>query len=151
MARRKAQQTNGSVAADSTVKAVTTSASTISTTHQTHGAYTPLSGPITNVSQLTNGGKNVAQGSIGSFETMAEYTAYLKTLSLAQLHRHAVEEAKIVPIDDRDRLIRRLETQWTSTASRYPGRAGSAIPSRQPFTAEQIAKQEALRNKLLNR
>jgi hypothetical protein len=119
--------------------------------HQTHGAFTPLTGPITNVSQLMNGGRNIAKGSAGSFETLGEYSTYLKGLSLHDLHRHAVEDARIVPIDDRDRLIRRLETEWTSTASRYPGRnpANNKIPQRAPFTAAQMEAQAELRRKAL--
>lgn len=108
-----------------------------------------MTGPITSVSQLTNGGRNIAKGSAGSFETMAAYTSYLKGLSLHDLRRHAREDARIVPIDDRERLIRRLETAWTSTAAKYPGRAGAAIPTRVPFTAEQIAAQAAIRDKLV--
>lgn len=118
--------------------------------HQTHGAYIPLTGSITNVSQLTNGGRNVAKGSAGSFETLGEYSTYLRGLSLHDLHRHAVEDARIVPIDDRDRLIRRLETEWTSTASRYPGRnPANTIPQRKPFTREQMEAQAELRRKAL--
>ncbi len=118
--------------------------------HETHGATTPLSGPITNVSQLINGGRNIAKGSAGSFATMEEYTAYLEQLNLGDLRAHARNDAKIVPIDDRPRLIRRLQTAWTATAQRYPGRAGSpTIPGRAPFSQEQIAAQQDLRNKLL--
>lgn len=118
--------------------------------HQTHGAVIPT-GPITNVSQLLNGGRNVAKGSAGSFGTMEEYTAYLKTLSLGDLHQHAVSE-RTVPIDDRDRLIRRLETAWTGAKARYPGSAGGqAIPRRAPFTQEQMAIQQELQRKLLRR
>jgi hypothetical protein len=99
-----------------------------------------------------NGGRNVAKGSAGSFETLAAYTTYLRGLSLNDLHRHAVEDARIVPIDDRDRLIRRLETEWTATASRYPGRnpANNAIPRRVPFTHEQMEAQAALRRQALH-
>jgi hypothetical protein len=118
-------------------------------THQTHGAITPLSGPVTNVSQIVNGGRNVAKGSSGSFTCLADYTAYLKTLALHDLHRHAVEDARIVPIDDRERLIRRLEVQWTTVAARNPGRMGSVIPIRAPFSKEQIDAQNEIRNKLL--
>ena len=119
--------------------------------HQTHGAVTPITGPITNVSQLMNRGRNIAKGSAGSFKTMGEYTTYVRTLSLNDLHRHAVEDARIVPIDDRERLIRRLETAWTANASRYPGTVAAAIPQRPAFSQEQMATQQALRDKLLRR
>lgn len=150
------KSTNGAVTAASTVKGIVTPdcpaapRRSPAVGHQTHGAVTLMSGPITNVSQLVNGGRNVAKGSVGSFETMAEYGSYLRGLSLHDLHRHAVEDARMVPIDDRDRLIRRLETEWTATAARYPGRANSnPIPARTPFTREQIEAQAAIKNRLL--
>ncbi len=153
------QSINGAVSSTPSVKGVISSPPKVgcpaaprrspAVGHQTHGAIIPTTGPITSVSQLINGGRNVAKGSAGSFETLAEYSTYLRGLSLHDLHRHAVEDARTVPIDDRERLIRRLETEWTATAARYPGRPGSTIPSRKPFTAEQIAAQTAIRNKLL--
>lgn len=161
--RKVSQSITGAVSAPSTVKGVISPSpqvdcpaaprrqpgNGVSVARQTHGAVTPLTGPVTSVSQLINGGVNVAKGSAGSFETLGEYTAYLRKLSLADLHRHAVEDARIVPIDDRDRLIRRLETEWTATAAKYPGRLGQTIPQRKPFTAEQIAKQDEIRRNLL--
>ncbi len=117
--------------------------------HQTHGAVTPLTGAINNVSQLTNSGHNIAKGSAGSFATLGAYTSYLKTLDLHSLHKHAIEDARIVPIDDRERLIRRLETAWTATSARYPGRAVNAIPARVPFTQEQLEAQAEIKNRLL--
>ncbi len=118
--------------------------------HQTHGAVTPLTGAISSVAQLTNGGHNVAKGSSASFESLAAYTAHLRALDLHSLRRHAIEDARIVPIDDRERLIRRLEVQWTTTAARQPGRAAH-IPTRAPFTQEQTDAQNALKNQLLRR
>lgn len=107
--------------------------------HQTHGAVFPLRGPITSVAQLL--GRNIAKGSIGSFHSMEDYKTYLNQLSLHELHKHAVEEAKIVPIDDRNRLIRRLESEYTAFASRTPGRRASApIIQPKPYSAEQTAK-----------
>lgn len=96
-----------------------------------------------------NRGRTVVKGSIESFGTLAAYTAHLKTLALHELHRHAREEARIVPIDDRERLIRRLETAWTTTASKFPGRATTVIPARVPFTKEQMAAQAAIKSHLL--
>ncbi len=114
--------------------------------HQTHGAVTSIRGPITSVQQLVNQGRSIAKGSSASFATLAEYRAHLNTLDLRELHRHAIEDAKQVPIDDRQRLIRRLETQWTATAART-GRV--QIPARVPFTQEQIDAQNELKNRLL--
>lgn len=108
-----------------------------------------MNGPVTNVSQLTNGGRNIAKGSSGSFTTLAAYTSHLKTLALHELRRHAIEDARIVPIDDRDRLIRRLETQWTTTAAKQPWRAANAAPARVPFTQAQLEAQAEIRNRLL--
>lgn len=115
--------------------------------HQTHGAVTPLSGSITSVNQLINGGRSIAKGASASFSSLSSYTAHLKTLSLHELRRHALEDARIVPIDDRERLIRRLETQWTTTAARQTGR--TSAPARVPFTQEQLDAQQAIKNQLL--
>ncbi len=117
---------------------------------QTHGAVTSLSGPITSALQLTKGGRTIAKGAPGSFETLGAYTEYLESLSTYDLHSHAVMEARLTPIDDRARLIRRLETMWTNVASKHPGRA-VAMPSRAPFTTEQMAAQEAVRKQVLGR
>lgn len=97
---------------------------------QTHGASF-VRGPITSVQQLI-GLRNVAKGSMGSFETVAEYRKHVEKLTLGDLHTHAVE-SNVVPIDDRDRLLRRLETEWTTVASRAPGRgAGGNRPLSTP-------------------
>lgn len=129
----------------------TTGATTNSTpAHQTHGAVTPIAGgAITSVTQLLNKGRSVAKGSVGSFDTLEEYSGYLSGLATYELHRHAREEARIVPIDDRERLIKRLEASWTGARTRYPGLKGNTIPSRPPFTPEQIKAQEDIRNQLL--
>ncbi len=145
---------NGAVSTASTVAEVVCPAAprrnvNNATGRQTHGALTSMSGPITSVSQLTNGGRSVAKGSVGSFETLGDYTSYLRTLATHELHRHAVAEARIVPIDDRERLIRRLETAWTAASAKYPGHTAAVIPSRQPFTKEQIEAQAAIKSKLL--
>ena len=117
--------------------------------HQTHGAVLPR-GPIMSVGQLIGGGTAIA-GSMGSFETLQDYRNHIDKLSLGALHRHALEEAKIVPIDDRNRLIRRLETEWTATVRRSPGFNQPPIPQPKPFTKEQTEAQEAIRNKILRR
>ena len=117
--------------------------------HQTHGGYTPITGGITNVAQLYRKTGHVVKGSPVSFGSVDEYRDYLLTLNLSELHRHAVEQAHVVPIDDRARLIRRLENQWSETCARE-GRA-LAIPKRVPFSPEQTAKQEAIRRQLLSR
>lgn len=153
VAQLPSNSTNGAVSTASTVSEIvcpaapTKGRTNASVGHQTHGAVTPLKGPITTVSQLVNGGRNVAKGSGGSFETLAEYTSYLRTLDTHDLRRHAITE-RIVPIDDRERLIRRLEAQWTTTATKHPGRA-AAVPVRPSFTAEQLQAQAAIREKLL--
>ncbi len=97
------------------------------------------------MNQLTNNGRSILKGSPDSFQTLAAYTSYLNTLDLHTLRRHASEN-KQVPIDDRPRLIRRLESQWTATAARA-GRGH--IPARVPFTQAQIDAQNEVRNKLL--
>lgn len=118
--------------------------------HQIDGSYIPLTGPITSVHQLTRRQGAIA-GSIGSFETLAAYTEHLRGMTLAQLHVHAVEEAHVVPIDDESRLIRRLENNWTEVNARERGRQGKALPVQgQRFTDEQLAKQAAIRKRMLS-
>lgn len=116
--------------------------------HQTHGAILPT-GPISSVSQLS--GRPVARGSIGSFNSIAEYRGYLEGLTLGELHRHAVEEAKIVPIDDRSRLIRRLEGEYTAIASRTPGRVSNVVTAPKPYSQQQLDILAELQRKALNR
>lgn len=117
--------------------------------HQTHGAVLP-NGPITSVDQLIRG-RSVASTTPGAFDTLQDYTKYLSSLSLASLHRHALEDAKMVPIDNRDRLIRRLEGEWSTAITRTPGRARPVTPQPKPYTAEQTAKLDEIRDKLLKR
>lgn len=125
-------------------------ASSASPTHQTHGGYTPISGPITNVRQLVRGG-NRAQGSIGSFPSLSAYSSYIRGLTTAELHRHAIEEAHIVAIDDRERLIKRLEGEWGAhNAREADSTVRMSVPKRPAFSQEQIAAQEAIRKKLLH-
>ncbi len=119
------------------------------TTHQTHGGYTPITGPITTAQQLYRGPK-IAKSSIGSFSSIESYGAHIRTLPIAELHRHAIDDAHIVAIDDRDRLIKRLESQWTESHARETqGGASAGVPKRMPFSTEQKAKQDEIRNKLL--
>lgn len=123
--------------------------SPINSSHQTHGGYTPINGPVLTVQQLVRG-PNISKGKIGSFETAATYVNYLKTLSTAELHRHAIDEAHIVAIDDRDRLIKRLEAEWTGVISREAsGGVNKNVPKRAPFSPEQVKAQEKIRKALL--
>lgn len=129
-------------------KAKTAAASSFPS-QQTHGALLP-SGPITSVSQLTRG-RSQAKGAIGSFDTVQDYGQYLNGLTLGALHRHAVEEARVVPIDNRERLIRRLEGEFTSLAAKSPGYVPKSIPQPPQYTQEQLDRLDAIRNKLLRK
>lgn len=117
--------------------------------HQTHGGYTPVAGPIMSASQLYRG-KNVGKGSPGSFPSMQAYGSWLRGLPLAELHRHAVEDARIVAIDDRERLIKRLETEWTGANHREAhGALTTQIPKRPQMSTEQLAELERLKRQML--
>lgn len=141
-------EANGALVATAKDTAATTAS--VPRKHQTDGAYVPITGPITNVRQLMRGGKSVAKGAIESFETLDDYSTHLRKLTTAALNMHAVEEARIVPIDDKDRLIRRLENNWTEVSARERGRVGNgAPPKRADFTQEQKEAQENLRRKML--
>lgn len=103
--------------------------------HQTHGAIIP-SGPISSVGQLISG--RATKASIGSFETLDNYKTYINNLALGELRQHAIEEARIVPVEDRNRLIRRLESEWSALAARSPGRKPMLIPAPIQYTEEQM-------------
>lgn len=148
---RVIKEINGAVGSPATATLpVAQTAGNVPSKHQTDGMYVPITGPITNVRQLTRGNRNVAKGSIESFGSLTDYTAYLRHLTSAELNRHAVEEARVVPIDDKDRLIRRLENNWTEVAARERSRMGeNVLPPRPGFTDEQKAAQEAIRRRML--
>lgn len=149
---RKRLQANGAIVGttpSATAAAVSTDKEPTLPSRQTDGAYIPVSGPITNVRQLMRG-PNTAKGSIGSFTTLAAYVEHLNKLTAAQLYQHAVEDARVTPIDDRARLIRRLENNWTEVAARELSSQGkSPAPKRGSFTPEQVKAQEELRRKML--
>ncbi len=77
-------------------------------THQTHGAK--LSGSET-VASLINRHKKQTANSV------AEYVKYLESLSLDELHRHSITAGEI-PIDNRDKLLTRLERRFSKTLSK---------------------------------
>lgn len=141
------QETNGATV--SSPRRVAKASASPTPLRQIHGAFTPIVGPITSVRQLIRS-PNVAKGALGSFDSIEAYGSYLRGLSTADLHRHAIEEAHIVAIDDRDRLIRRLESEWSGQAIKEThGSLATSVPKRAPFTEKQIAAQEAIRRKLL--
>ena len=148
---RVIKEINGAVDSTATVTLpAAQTAGNVPSKHQTDGMYVPITGPITNVRQLIRGNRNVAKGSIESFATLSDYTAYLRKLTTAERNRHAVEDARVVPIDDKERLIRRLENNWTEVAGRERSRMGeSVLPARPGFTDEQKAAQEAIRRRML--
>ena len=113
--------------------------------HQTHGAM-PITGPIMSVADLVRGG--AAKGSVESFSDLGSYSKYLNTLTLGDLHRHAVEEARIVPIDDRNRLIHRLEGEYSAIASKNPRRF-KPVAQPKPYSQQQMDTLEDLRHKTL--
>jgi hypothetical protein len=127
---------------------VSQASTSVKVKHQTHGAITPITGPITSVDQIYRR-DNVAKGSISSFGSLSDYSDFLHTLTMSDLHKHSVEQAKVVPIDDRNRLIRRLENQWSEVCAKE-GRA-APIPKRDPFSAKQVAAQDEIKRKLLRR
>ncbi len=147
------KETNGALASSSATPKVTpTAAPSVSPSRSTHGGYIPLSSAeqYTSAEQLLRRTSNIARGTIGSFETLAAYTTYLNSLNSADLHRHAVDEAHIVAIDDRKRLIKRLEQEWSGVRAKeaVAGPRGH-IPPRPGFTQEQREAQEAIKVKLL--
>lgn len=119
-------------------------------THQTHGGYTPKSGPIRSVRDLALRTGAMRRTAIGAFPTLQAYATFVRGLNKAELDRHAIEEAHIVPIDDKEGLYRRLENEWSAHNLREPNSSvAAALPKREPFTDEQMAKQEVIRKKLL--
>jgi len=76
-------------------------------------------------------------------ETFAEYQAYLDTLNLAEMQRHAVEVANIIPIDDRRRLVDRLEKEYLRLNARFAPSTQSQviIPEENKRNIEKILNQ----------
>lgn len=119
------------------------------TPHQAHGAV--IRGPISTVQQLI-GRTSVAKGSMGSFGTLEDYRDHIDTLTLGELHAHAIESME-TPIYDTPVLKTRLERKWTEVVSRTtPGRGvGQARQNAGGYTPEQNAKAQALLKKMQRR
>ena len=83
--------------------------------HQTHGAIpaTPSNTAKSTYEILNRGLKNPY-----TVDTVDEYTEQLSKMTLSQLHDHAVSTAKVIPIDDRERLIKRLAEEFGKFKSR---------------------------------
>lgn len=117
---------------------------------QTHGAIIPSAprrGNVSSVGELL--GKPVAKGSVGTFDTLESYSSYIQGLTQGELHRHAIEEAHIVPIAERSRLLRRLESEYTAIASRTPQhRAAVAVQQPKGYSQEQMNALDAIQRKL---
>lgn len=128
---------------DVTASQSSPSPETAAPSKQTHGAVKP----IKTVNDLL-ARRGVGHSSVGSFNTIGEYRAFLDNMTTASLHRHAVEDAGIVPIDDRGRLIRRLETEWSTLASRTPGHPSGKLPVRAPYSQAQIDQLDEIKRKM---
>lgn len=65
------------------------------------------------------------------YQSLEEYKTYLNTLNLSELQKHAIETANVIPVDDRRRLVDRLEKEFLTAQNKYvnyrPNQA-SAIP-----------------------
>ena len=105
-------------------------------THQTNGAL-PASKPQSVYEILGMRSTNYKQ------ETFSEYQVYLDTLNLAELQNHAISVANIVPIDDRNRLIDRLEKEYLRINARFaPSANQQVIMSKEnKESAEKILRQ----------
>lgn len=73
----------------------------------THGALTP--DQTRNISKLLG---KFFKNSYDAFATLEDYSKYINNLTLSQLHQHALEFAKVVPVQDRSRLIKSLENEY---------------------------------------
>lgn len=71
--------------------------------------------------------------------SFAEYQEFLSNLNLAELQHHSVEIANIIPIDDRRRLVDRLEKEYLRVNARFaPSQNSQAIIS--PENEESIKR-----------
>lgn len=114
---------------------------------QAHGAI--IRGPISSVQQLI-GRNSVAKGSMGSFETLSDYRDHIDTLTLGELHAHAIDSME-TPIYDTSVLKTRLERKWTEVSARNtPGRGVGQSRGVKGYTSEQNAAAQALLKKMLN-
>lgn len=78
-------------------------------THQTHAALpTTESNTSKSVYAILNRGVK----SPYTTSSIEEYADQLRDMTLAQLHDHAMATAQVIPIDDRDILIRRLVEEF---------------------------------------
>ena len=59
--------------------------------------------------------------------SFADYQQYLDSLNLAEMQRHAVEVANIIPIDDRRRLTDRLEKEYLRINARFAPQSSNQI------------------------
>jgi len=67
--------------------------------------------------------------------TLEEYQAYLDTLSFIELHEHAAQEAGVVPIDDREKLLERLSRQFIVVNGQLEANAIQVKESREQLEA----------------
>jgi len=81
----------------------TATATSISKMKQTDGALLALQTIDEIIGKKTVGYKH---------ETLAEYSKYINSLELHDLHEHAIQVAKTVPINNRSLLIDRLEREF---------------------------------------
>ncbi len=112
----------------------TTASNTSMPTHQTNGAIQTKSSIYEILGMKST---NYRQ------ETFAEYQTYLDSLNLAEMQRHAVEVANIIPIDDRRRLVDRLEKEYLRLNARFapPTQAQIIIPEENKRNIEKILNQ----------
>lgn len=129
-------------------KTSTKNPSVLPKAHQAHGAV--LTGPVSSVQQLI-GRRSVAKGSMGSFGTLEDYRDHIDTLSLGELHAHAIDSME-TPIYETSILKTRLERKWTEVNARTtPGRGpGQSRGGPGGYTPEQNAKAQALLKKMLS-
>lgn len=56
------------------------------------------------------------------------YRTQLQKMDLAELQKHAIETANIIPIDDRRRLEDRLEKEFLRTQAKFAGKTQGVAP-----------------------
>ncbi len=110
---------------------------------QTTGALNPTN-PAKLLTELLNRGK---ASPFGSYSTLAEYSAALRGMTNAEMHKHAVEDVEIVPIDDKKRLIERLEKEFAN----YQAKTNPQRPYVEALSAERRSAIEQIMERAKNR
>lgn len=82
-----------------------------------HGALAPDQNKT--ITQLLG---KYRKNSYASYANIQEYSKYINNLPLAELHKHSIEVANVIPIQDKVKLIKNLEGEYNAYQAKSFGR-----------------------------